>query len=292
MRTAISPKQVASAIGVSESSVKRWCDQGVLETVRTAGGHRRVLVPEVVRYLRATGQPLVQPEILGLPARVGQSELVLARALELFTEALARGDFEACRQLVLGLYLAGHAAAELGDALYAPAYRTIGERWEHGLAEVYEERRAVEIGLRVLDELLGLQPTPSNDAPRAQGGTPEGDWYGLANRLVELSLREQGWCVSSLGSSLPLTSLVAAVRANRPSLLWLCVSHLLDEQAFVEQYALLYAVAVECGAAIVLGGRGLTPAVKGACRFTACCDSLSHLVGFCATWPRPVLAKS
>jgi excisionase family DNA binding protein len=38
----VTPKQVAQAINVSESSLKRWCDQGLLTAIRTAGGHRRL----------------------------------------------------------------------------------------------------------------------------------------------------------------------------------------------------------------------------------------------------------
>ena len=67
----VSPKQVARAIGVSESSLKRWCDQGLIKTVRTAGGHRKMDIAEVLRYVREQDHKLVSPEILGLPP-VGQ----------------------------------------------------------------------------------------------------------------------------------------------------------------------------------------------------------------------------
>ena len=63
----VSPKQVARAIGVSESSLKRWCDQGLIETVRTAGGHRKMAIAEVLRYVREQDHNLVSPQILGLP---------------------------------------------------------------------------------------------------------------------------------------------------------------------------------------------------------------------------------
>ena len=65
----VSPKQVARAIGVSESSLKRWCDQGLIKTVRTAGGHRKMTIAEVLRYVREQDHKLVSPEILGLPPR-------------------------------------------------------------------------------------------------------------------------------------------------------------------------------------------------------------------------------
>lgn len=60
-----SPKQVAERLGVSESSVKRWLDQGVVPVLRTAGGHRRVSeesVEELLRQLKTTsGFPRLSP---------------------------------------------------------------------------------------------------------------------------------------------------------------------------------------------------------------------------------------
>ena len=47
MKTTISPRQVARAIGVGESTLKRWCDRGLIPMLKTAGGHRRLAVSDV-----------------------------------------------------------------------------------------------------------------------------------------------------------------------------------------------------------------------------------------------------
>src|SRR5215212_8889541 len=62
----LTPKDLADAVGVSESSMRRWIDSGRLRTTRTAGGHRRVEFVEAVRFIRESGTPLVRAEILGL----------------------------------------------------------------------------------------------------------------------------------------------------------------------------------------------------------------------------------
>ena len=65
---ALTPKQVAYAIEVSESSVKRWCDRGLIASVRTAGGHRRIPLDRLVDFVRQGRYRLANPEAVGLPA--------------------------------------------------------------------------------------------------------------------------------------------------------------------------------------------------------------------------------
>ena len=99
----VTPKQVARAIDVSESSVKRWCDRGIIPSVKTAGGHRRIPIAAVISYLRDTKQPLVAPEVLGLPATSGQTRWVQDRALDVILEALTAGDADRSRQILFDL---------------------------------------------------------------------------------------------------------------------------------------------------------------------------------------------
>ena len=46
----LTTRQVAEALSVSESSVKRWCDQGAIPTIRTVGGHRRIPLDGLLRF--------------------------------------------------------------------------------------------------------------------------------------------------------------------------------------------------------------------------------------------------
>ena len=149
----VTPKQVAQAINVSESSLKRWCDRGLLTTVRTAGGHRRLALEDVVQFLRESGHPLVRPELLGLPSAVGQGATVVARARDQIREALLSGDEDQCRRIVFDLYLSGQSACEICDRVLAAAFHDIGDRWECGEIFVYRERRGCEIALKTLHDL-------------------------------------------------------------------------------------------------------------------------------------------
>lgn len=279
------PKQIARALGVSESSLKRWCDKGILPTVRTAGGHRRIALSAVMQYLRETGRPIVRPEVLGLPATSGTGERVLDRGRDKLASALVDGDAVICRQVIFDLFLAGHSISSIGDRVISPAFAKIGMGWECGDVEVYQERRACEIVGRVLHELEGIVPQGNEAAPLGLGGTIEGDVYELATTLVSLVLRQNGWRAMSLGAGLPLATMLAAIKRHRPKLFWISVSHVRDEAAFLAEYDAFFHEASQY-TLLAVGGRALDSEMRSAMHYTAFCDRLAHLESFVATLPK------
>jgi methanogenic corrinoid protein MtbC1 len=283
----ISPKQVAQAIGVSESSLKRWCDRGLLVSVRTAGGHRRLELDSVVRFLRESGHEVARPELLGLPSSVGHGAAVTDRSREQLRDALLAGDEEQVRRIIFDLYLSGQTTSDICDRVIAGAFHEIGHGWECGQVVVYRERRACELALKVLHELRRAIPAPALESPTALGGTIEGDPYGLPTTMVELALHEIGWRATSLGTMLPLATLAEALRENQPELLWISVSAIQSLPEFLDEYGRLQQVATGLGTAVAVGGRALTADVRQQMTYSAYCDTLRHLVTFAHSMKRP-----
>ncbi len=62
----ISPKQLARAIGISESTMKRWADEGVVKMTKTLGGHRRIPIDEAISLIRKRALTLADPAALGI----------------------------------------------------------------------------------------------------------------------------------------------------------------------------------------------------------------------------------
>jgi methanogenic corrinoid protein MtbC1 len=275
----LSPKQVARAIGVSESSLKRWCDQGLIQTVRTGGGHRKLPICDVIRFLRERDHAIVCPEILGLPTRSPQSEIGLQRGCGSLVDALLEGNESLARQIIFDLYLARHSISVICDQVLCRAFREIGHRWECQSADVYQERRGCELARRILFELRRAQPRP-DPLWTACGGTLEGDEYTLPTTMVELVLRDAGWNATSLGASIPAASMIKAIHDTRPRLFWVCVSHIEDLDRFIREFKPLYEAAHSVGSALAVGGRALTEEVREQITFCCYCDTMQQLEAF------------
>ncbi len=233
METTFTPKQVAKALGVSESSIKRWVDSGKIEAVRTAGGHRKLLLSSIVQLARDQGHAIVRPDVLGLAAESSKSDLHAAGTL--LIERLAAGDEEASQAIIEPLYHAGHTMVEIADQLIAPVFHVIGDRWERGELGVHQERRACEIAVATLYNLRRMLPLPAEGAPRAVATTPAEDHSELPARLAELVLRERGWDTKVLGIALPLEEIRTAIERDPPHLSLLSATHLGDAVAFVRE---------------------------------------------------------
>ena len=60
---------IAEMLHVDPGSVANWIDQGLLKAHRTPGGHRRVTVENLLRFLREHKMP-IPPELDSTPVRV------------------------------------------------------------------------------------------------------------------------------------------------------------------------------------------------------------------------------
>lgn len=285
MQQLLTPKQVAQAIGVSESSLKRWCDKGVIPFEKTAGGHRRLPLSGVMSYLRQSGHTVVEPEVIGLPSNVGKGQLVIDRARQQFREALLSGKEQTARQVLFNLFLAQHSIADIVDNVISQAFAEIGEDWECGKIDVYEERRGCQVTQRLMTEIAAALPPANPDAPIAIGGTLARDHYTLATTAVELVLRDCGWNAMLMGTNLPSLSLVKAIEDYQPRLVWLSSSYIEDREQFVRDMRQINEACQARETSLVLGGSAVDHVLLERIECSRFCTSMKDLVTFVEELP-------
>ena len=280
--TLLKTRQVASALGVSVSTIKRWVDSGMLRASRTVGKHRLIRLSEALRFARAHGLPYA-----GLEFLAGSSSAPVPtiddQTCDRLLEALRQGRAKEARSLIRSAHAAGCGGVALADHLIRPVMQRIGHGWMVGALDVFQEHLATQIVSASLVELIELESRArewTSPPPLAIGATTEGDPYVLPGLLGELVLREGGWDLRNLGVNLPLSALSNAVREYGPRLVFLSVNYLVNEDRFVREYASFYQTAAASGAAVILGGRALGPETRARLVYASFGDRMVHLAEF------------
>jgi len=258
MKDVLSPKELALAIGVSESSIKRWVDSGVIPASKTAGGHRRIAMGEAVRFLRDTKTPLLHPDILGLSdvSSLGGDLPIGDDVGDLLFDFLRKGQAEQARGLIQSLYLNGRSIAQIIDGPVQTAMERLGALWFEGErnAAVFWEHRATDIAIQAVTRLRLLIPSREG-APVAVGGAPSGDPYLLPSLAAAAVLESRGLNAVNLGPETPLESLQLAAESMGASLLWLSVTFIEDEEKLQRQLFGLIRDLENKGLPLVIGGQ-------------------------------------
>jgi len=284
--TYLSPAEVASALGVGVSTVKRWVDGEILPAHRTAGGHRKLLLADVLRLVRENEFPhLDLAKLSGTPSISNPESLK-----EEMTSALSIGDEARFRSLLLRAHDGGMSLARLADEAIAPAMHSVGHGWESGKLEVYEEHLGTQICVAALEALRSrVEAGVDREAqPLAIGASPEDDPYLVAGMLVQLTLAEAGWRSVFLGPNMPLDSLAAAAETEKPRLVFLSASYLHDREKFRRDYLELHRRCRAVNVSIVLGGQAIDEPLRSELPWAFCGPTMGQLVEFVRTiYPLP-----
>lgn len=258
MKTLLSPKDLALAIGVSESSLKRWSDGGLLQVTRTAGGHRRITISEAIRFIRHTKSSVLRPDILDLPALESAAAQTHddRTAGELMFQALRNGDGFKARGLMLSYYVAGRSLAWLFDGPIRSAMHQLGELWLHDPQGIFLEHRATDICIQGINRLRSVLGVPADGALKAVGGAVQGDPYILPSMMASCLLADLGCREVNLGPQTPLEVLWQAADHLDVQLVWLSCSQTDGNRMMCAGVLELADHLATRRVQLVLGGRG------------------------------------
>jgi len=259
MNSHLSPKDLALVIGVSESSLKRWVDEGRLEAARTVGGHRRIAMHDAVRFIRETGAMVVRPDLLGMPDLTDGPVTTVANggAETALQSALQAGKAVQARGIILAQYLDSRSVAGVCDGLITHAMHRIGELWRHSEQGITIEHRALGICIEAMHQIRQLLPPAPESAPVAVGGALESDPYTLPTLMAATCCLEMGIRDINLGPDTPVDSLLDAARTSKARFIWLSVSVVGEKVNLVERIQRLAEGAAAIGASVLLGGRAV-----------------------------------
>lgn len=268
---------------MSESSLKRWADEGRLDVSRTAGGHRRITAAEAIRFIRQSGLPLVDPRPLGISDLNDVPRDHLSRAASVdqpLIEAMMAGHAVLARGLVVAMYLGGRSICEICDGPLTRVMHQVGDLWKHSKEGILIEHRATDICAQALHQLRSLLSPPPTQAPLATGGTPAGDPYLLTSLMASLVLAAEGWREENLGPDVPLDLIGDAARERGAALVWLSVCCEQPSSKLADQILALGKSLSGMQCSLTVGGRMLPPRPMLTSDHVNIISSMSELAAF------------
>lgn len=267
----LSTVEVATAMGVGESSVKRWIDAGTLAAERTPGGHRRVALANLYNFLRATGKKLVALEALGIGdvASTGEAK----NPVEICLASLQTGDaftFESALQL---LRLSETTPAAILDKTVYPAFLALRATCHHPSEECMVLHRAIAVAQAALRVTMApaknVQPLAGPRVVLADVGY---EVDGIPTFFAEAAVWDQANCLQ-LGSNVPAPVVEGALEAFTADVLWLSASGPGRRKAIRSDFDSILAKAKERNVkAVVFGDAVPQLPSSGTTRVTSFCE--------------------
>jgi excisionase family DNA binding protein len=262
-KTILSTVDVARLFNVTETTVKRWADEGTLKCQKTPGGHRKFPVRNVIDFaeknnFEPTGA-LTMPDHDGLGSAIQVAILrrdfpALVRA---FIEKALSPDRSDLHTFFSFLYEHRIQLWEIYDLVLRPGMAEIGERWMKGEIGISQEHRA---SYETLDALARLQA-----GILIKPQTEESVLFAcLGDELHEIGLRcasylfeAEGWTTHYVGARTPPPDIVTALGELKPSVVALSITNASDPAQLRQDITGVALAARSRNIRLILGGTGI-----------------------------------
>jgi excisionase family DNA binding protein len=229
--------EVARLCRVSDATVKRWEEAGLLKSERTSGGHRRFRVEEVARFQREQGLGLKQSHgdesVTKTTNRVRDKKNYTEST---FLQSLIDGGEEVAANVFITAYLEGKPLVEIIDRLVCPAMREIGDLWHRGKIGITQEHLATRTAISALYKLRNALPVPEMKNRQAMCCAIEGDFHELPTLMAQMAIENEGLEVVNFGAATPLYCLVDEVVRHTPNLVCISAAVINDLERMTRDY--------------------------------------------------------
>jgi DNA-binding transcriptional MerR regulator/methylmalonyl-CoA mutase cobalamin-binding subunit len=224
---------VSQRTGLTPAALRAWERRyGAVRPSRSEAGQRIYSDQDVerlrtLRELTDHGRPISTVAALTLEAAeallredraASTSTLVASSSAKESAEVMVHRAYARLQKLdASGLeHLCWHAAITLGaetflDEVVTPLLSLVGEGWSAGQLTPAQEHVGSEVLERVLDRIADR--VRSTDGPNLVVATLPGEQHGLGARLVSTAATLEGWCVTYLGTDLPVVDIASAVES-------------------------------------------------------------------------------
>lgn len=255
-------QEAAKILGVNVSSIKRWTEEGKLECVKTAGGHRKFFLEHLANFLeqhkkktaRINLFPIEDATDLEISSQILKGNFDFLRAY-LVTAALD-SNRDRVQQVLNGLYLGQYPLYEIYDRLVTPALIQIGTLFQQSQLTVIEEHFATQAIRDSLIRLQGIIRIPKEKIGTAVCLNLSTELHDLALKMIDHLLELRGFKVLFSGQITPVLNFEQIFSKFRPDRIYISstlVSDIFASQAELDHISRL---CQKNQAELYVGGQG------------------------------------
>jgi methanogenic corrinoid protein MtbC1 len=272
-KTLLSTADIARLFNVTETTVKRWSDDGTLKCQKTPGGHRKFDIKQLVEFANAigldpTGTLSLDQDQFAPAIQVAVLERNLDTLSTIFVEKALSADRHDLHDFLSYLYQHRFQLWEICDFIIQRGFADIGSRWKKSEINIYHEHRASHETLDALARLqmeIIIKPTVDRQAVCA---CFEDEMHDIGLRCAANIIESEGWTVHFLGNRTPYRALVECIHDLHPDLVCLSTTYTEMTAGMVARLKDVRRLIHRSGGKLVLGGQKSTSKLHE----SGCCD--------------------
>ena len=266
----LSSNDVAEILGVNISTLKRWTENGKIDCVKTAGGHRKFTMQHIRNYYK-DHQKAYRNSVLGLEHVKHKNiyNMINNNEFNGLAKILADSSIESdeltVNTIINGSYMKGVSVDKICDEVIEPAVMIV----ENGLQKNYlshiEAFISRKLITRVAEGLNQNKPNGSFNGKIAMCVNFEDNLPDLGVAMSEIILRHNGYNVLNTGSHADLGNLNEAIKKKNVDVLLFylcnmqCCMATVKENLIKTEKQILHIseLAIKLGVRVIFGGSGL-----------------------------------
>lgn len=247
----------------SHSGLRYLQREGMVNPVRTVGGHRLYTVNDLDRVRRIKRWQEHRLSLSEIRLRLERLDALAppAQIAQRFLDLATHGDAATASEAVLHADDLGLPLALIFDEVLRPALVETGERWAAGSLSVAQEHEISEVARDLIAELALRHASAGHRGPSVVAACVADELHDLGLRMVCGILRQRGARLHYLGANVSPPFLIDSIERRDPDIVLLSVSLEDHVPALRECLTALGAASPGGGRPlIVAGGRGVATA--------------------------------